>query len=160
MKTILLSVVIAMTCVVNAVSGNLNDFAYNSEVNGNRVETQTVYKVVNKKYLKHHLKYSFTYDVQNRVTSKEVLKWNIEKEAYEKQYCLNFIYENNETTVEFALWNGKEQAYNEIKSKAIYQINRDGINYQSYEWNQKENDWNLVTEHNVNREEIKLLANK
>ena len=46
MKALVLSVVFALTSVVNAVSGNnVKDFAYNSEKQENGVETQTVYKV-------------------------------------------------------------------------------------------------------------------
>ena len=45
MKALVLSVVFALTSVVNAVSGNnVKDFAYNSEKQENGVETQTVYK--------------------------------------------------------------------------------------------------------------------
>ena len=42
MKALVLSVVFALTSVVNAVSGNnVKDFAYNSEKQENGVETQT-----------------------------------------------------------------------------------------------------------------------
>ena len=52
MKALVLSVVFALTSVVNAVSGNnVKDFAYNSEKQENGVETQTVYKVKEGKYL-------------------------------------------------------------------------------------------------------------
>ena len=51
MKALVLSVVFALTSVVNAVSGNnVKDFAYNSEKQENGVETQTVYKVKEGKY--------------------------------------------------------------------------------------------------------------
>ena len=46
MKALVVSVVFALTSVVNAVSGNnVKDFAYNSEKQENGVETQTVYKI-------------------------------------------------------------------------------------------------------------------
>ena len=45
MKALVLSVVFALTSVVNAVSGNnVKDFAYNSEKQENGVETQTSIK--------------------------------------------------------------------------------------------------------------------
>ena len=56
MKALVLSVVFALTSVVNAVSGNnVKDFAYNSEKQENGVETQTVYKIKEGKYLERHL---------------------------------------------------------------------------------------------------------
>ena len=52
MKTLVVSVVIAMTSVFNAFSnGNLTQFAYNTTTDGEKVESQTVYTVKNGKYL-------------------------------------------------------------------------------------------------------------
>lgn len=46
MKTLVVSVVIAMTSVFNAFSnGNLTQFAYNTTTDGEKVESQTVYTV-------------------------------------------------------------------------------------------------------------------
>ena len=74
MKTLVLSVVIAMTSVLNAISSNLPEFAYNTTTNGEQVETQTVYTVENGKYLHPHLKYNYTYNADGSVSKKEVLK--------------------------------------------------------------------------------------
>ncbi len=63
MKALVVSVVFALTSVVNAVSGNnLEGFAYNTEEQENGVETPMVYKVKKKKYLERHLQYNYTYD--------------------------------------------------------------------------------------------------
>ena len=52
MKALVLSVVFALTSAVNVMSNNnLKEFAYNSEMNAERVESQTVFKVENDKYL-------------------------------------------------------------------------------------------------------------
>ena len=71
MKTLVLSVVIAMTSVLNTVSGNnLPEFAYNTTTNGEQVESQTVYTVENDKYLHPHLKYNYTYNADGSVSKK------------------------------------------------------------------------------------------
>lgn len=161
MKTLVLSVVFALTAVVNSVSNNsLADFAYNTTVSEGRVESQTVFKVEDEKYLQNHLKYAFTYDAQERVTSKEVLKWNADKQCFENQYCLYFSYEGAEVNVEYVAWNQKAAAYADVKAKAVYQINGIGVNYQSYEWNKKENSWNLLVEHAAQPENVLLIAGK
>ncbi|WP_349874987.1 DUF3836 domain-containing protein, partial [Bacteroides cellulosilyticus] len=68
MKALVLSVVFALTSVVNAVSGNnVKDFAYNSEKQESSVETQTIYKVKEGKYLERHLQYNYTHDEKGRV---------------------------------------------------------------------------------------------
>ena len=146
MKALVLSVVFALTSVVNAVSGNnVKDFAYNSEKQESGVETQTVYKVKEGKYLERHL---------------QILKWNQDNSRFEKQYCLNFSYTDNEVNVEYVAWNSKAGDYTNVKAKAVYQTNENGMNYMAYSWNEKENSWNLVTEHNATHWSGALLANK
>ena len=161
MKTLVLSVIIAMTSVVNAVSGNrVNNFAYNTEVNGKRVETQTVYKVENDKYLHNHLKYNYLYDNEGRVSKKEVLKWNEITEGFEKQYCLNFDYSGEEVSIQYATWNKVDKAYSNIKEKTVYQSNDSSLRYISYQWNKQENNWELKAEHNIAQWNNALLAEK
>ena len=138
MKALVLSVVFALTAVVNAVSGNnVKDFAYNSEKQESGVETQTVYKVKEGKYLERHLQYNYTHDEKGRVSAKEILKWNRDNSRFEKQYCLNFSYTDNEVNVEYVAWNSKTNAYADVKAKAVYQINAMGTSYQSYKWKPK-----------------------
>ena len=96
MKTLVLSVVIAMTFVLNTVScNNLPEFAYNTTTNGEQVESQTVYTVENGKYLHPHLKYNYTYNADGSVSKKEVLKWSEIMQVFEKQYCLNFTHDQH-----------------------------------------------------------------
>lgn len=161
MKTLVLSVIIAMTSVVNAVSGNrVNNFAYNTETNGGRTETQTVFKVENNKYLYNHVKYNYIYNNDGRIQQKEVLKWNEATKTFEKHHSLNFFY-TDDVTVEYALWNEKDNAYTDIKQKAVYQQTDDSnLRYLSYEWNEKNNNWNLTTDHQFTDETVQLLAEK
>ena len=159
MKALVVSVVFALTSVVNAVSGNnVKDFAYNTEMNEGLVKTETVFKVENRKYLHNHLQYNYAYNAEGRVSAKEVLKWNKENQRFEKQYCLNFSYDGTDINVEYVAWNSKTNAYADVKAKAVYQINAMGTSYQSYKWNKKDNSWNLTAEHSTQAEEIMLFA--
>ena len=161
MKALVVSVVFALTSVVNAVSGNnVKDFAYNTEMNEGLVKTETVFKVENRKYLHNHLQYNYAYNAEGRVSAKEVLKWNKENQRFEKQYCLNFSYDGTDINVEYVAWNSKAGDYTNVKAKAVYQTNENGMNYMAYSWNEKENSWNLVTEHNATHWSGALLANK
>ncbi|OKZ06554.1 MAG: hypothetical protein BHV75_18920 [Bacteroides oleiciplenus] len=127
MKALVLSVVFALTAVVNAVSGNsIKDFAYISEKQENGVETQTVYKVKEGKYLERHLQYNYTHDEKGRVSAKEILKWN-------------FSYTDNEVSVEYVAWSSKAGDYTNVKAKAVYQTNENGMNYMAYNRNEKGN---------------------
>ena len=78
----------------------------------------------------------------------------------QKLYCLNFSYTDNEVNVEYVAWNSKAGDYTNVKAKAIYQMNENGMNYMAYNWNEKDNSWNLVTEHNATNWNSALLANR
>ena len=164
MKALVVSVVIAMTTVFNAFSnGNLTQFAYNTTTDGEKVESQTVYTTVkNGKYLQQHLKYNYTYDDKGNVSQKEVLKWNEITKVFEKQYCLNITYNAQETSVEYTAWDNKTGAYSDSRAKAVYQTTNagQGFNYLSYEWNKKENNWNLAKEHTILYGDNALMADK
>lgn len=150
-----------MTSLVNVVAGNFTgQFAYNTETRGNRVETQTVFKVENQRYLHRHLKYNFHYDNAGRISRKEVLKWNETTQRYEPHHSLNFFY-TDDVTVEYALWNGKENGYTDVKQKTVYrQTDANSLQYLSYEWSEKNNDWSLTAEHLFADGAVQLLAEK
>ena len=126
MKTLVISAIIAMTSLVNVVSAaavnRTDNFAYNTETNDGRVETQTVFKVENQKFLHRHLKYNYIYDNSGRISQKEVLKWNESTQSFEKHHSLNFFY-TDDVTVEYA---------------------SSVLRYLSYEWDEKNNDWSLT----------------
>lgn len=136
MKTLVISAIIAMTSLVNVVSATAvnrtDNFAYNTETNDGRVETQTVFKVENQKFLHRHLKYNYIYDNSGRISQKEVLKWN-----------------------------EQSNAYTDIKQKAVYrQTDSSVLRYLSYEWDEKNNDWSLTADHHMTDESVQLLAEK
>ncbi|MDC1811911.1 MULTISPECIES: DUF3836 domain-containing protein [Bacteroides] len=164
MKTLVISAIIAMTSLVNVVSAaavnRTDNFAYNTETNDGRVETQTVFKVENQKFLHRHLKYNYIYDNSGRISQKEVLKWNESTQSFEKHHSLNFFY-TDDVTVEYALWNEQSNAYTDIKQKAVYrQTNSSVLRYLSYEWDEKNNDWSLTADHHMTDESVQLLAEK
>ena len=74
----------------------------------------------------------------------------------------NFTHDPQENSIEYAAWDAKTDSYSDIKSKAVYQTKDSGqiLNYQSYEWNKKENNWNLAIEHTILHRNDALFANK
>lgn len=159
MKTLIVSILLAVTSFTNYAVAN-QSFAYNSEMNGDQVKSENIYKVESGKYLLKHLKYNFTYDAQGRISQKEVLKWNADSQNFEKQYVLNFTYSEREVTIEYLGWNAKSQDYSKAKEKAVYQISEENnvLNYLSYEWSTKENDWSLIVQHTTTSWNHELLA--
>lgn len=159
MKTLVMTAIFAVTAMVNAFGSNVEkEFVYNDVMDGEQVVSQMVYEMKGDKYLNFHLKYIFKYDAENRIIQKEALKWNEIEQAFERYYCLNYNYSEAGTDVEYALWDNTTNDYSDIKEKVIYLQAGDSVNYLSYKWNEKANDWNLMVEHDTSKEDVRLLA--
>ncbi len=132
---------------------NNEGFAYNVELVDNAVTSQVVYKSINDgKYLSHHLKYNYTYDEQNRLTKKEVLKWDTFSESWERSHCLYYTYDMFGFTLAYALWDTEKTDYTRIVAKQVYDDCMNGaMTVTLYKWNNSENDWivqnNMITMH-------------
>lgn len=150
MTALVMTVIFVANGLVNSVAGNLNDkYAYNHVMDGNdQVQSEMVYKV-DGKYLEHYLKYDYTYDEAGRVVEKKAYKWDEIKQAYERYYCLTYGYDADGVSLEYALWNEKEGGYTDGKQRAVYSLTLDGVNYQAYEWDGRQNGWELQAEHDV-----------
>lgn len=158
--TIILSTALAMLLVTNSIktsSTSEKEFAYNTELNAkNQVVTQSVYRVEGDKYLHQQVKYNYSYNAQNQLEQKEVLKWNTLTAGWEKSYCLNFSYDASGTSITYAQWNAASKAYTEVKEKTIYSCDKETLlptAYQNYQWEEAFQRWSLVTEHAVSGEE-------
>lgn len=159
MRTLVMTVILAITAMVNAFAGNvLKDFVYNEVMNGNQVESQIVYKVKAGKILNPHLKYIFKYDADNRILQKEVLKWGEIEQAFRRHYCLSYNYNEAGIEVEYALWDNNIYSYSDLKEKVVYLQTGHGVNYMNYKWNEKDNDWSLLVEPITTDEGMQLLV--
>lgn len=148
--TIIISAALVMLSVTGAAKTPDSQYAHNTETTDGRVTTQTVYKVESDQYLHCHLMYNFSYNAQNLLQQKEVLKWNSATSGWEKSYCMNFSYDQSSTTITYARWDAKNKAYREILEKAIYNQDEETrllASYQSFKWDKRSQQWDLVTEH-------------
>lgn len=138
----------ASTIAMLSVSGMhaiSSRFAYNTEIVDNIVMSQTVYKKSNGLYLTNHLRYNFTYDAQDRIEEKEVVRWNPYANQWENDYCLAYSYDIDQYTIEYIRWDKQMQTYSNMVEKKVY--SKTGvslINIASYTWNNHTGNWVLT----------------
>lgn len=93
----------------------------------------------------------FTYDEQERLVEKTVVKWNSYTEKWVNYYRLTFVYTDNNCCIEYARWSNKNNCYGEVTEKANYGF--DKLNqltaYQGFKLNEQTNEWNLVQNHEI-----------
>lgn len=73
-------------------------------------------------HLFRHLRYTYTYDSESRVVSKEASKWDASKEAWVPYFKMNVEYNDTMIEVNYARWNSKSNAYDSNAQKSVYEI--------------------------------------
>ena len=133
MKTNLISKAVVMLAVVmasvmnfSASASNPTQYVKNEEMTGELMTAKTIFKNEDG-HLYRHLRYTYTYDTENRVTSKEASKWDSSKEAWVPYFKMDVFYANNEVELSYARWNSKSNAYDSSIKKTIYEMNDDNV---------------------------------
>ena len=129
MKTNLFSKAVVMVAVVmssvmnfSASAMNPTEFVTNNEMTGEVITAKNIYRNEDG-HLYRHLRYTYTYDNENRVISKEAAKWDSVKEVWTPYFKMNVEYSANEVTVDYARWNDRSKTYNSNVEKAVYALN-------------------------------------
>ena len=133
MKTNLISKAVVMLAVVmasvmnfSASASNPTQYVKNEEMTGELMTAKTIFKNEDG-HLYRHLRYTYTYDTENRVTSKEASKWDSSKEAWIPYFKMDVSYANNEVELSYARWNSKSNAYDSNIEKTVYEMNDDNV---------------------------------
>lgn len=133
MKTNLISKAVVMVAVVmasvmnfSASAMNPTQYVTNDEMTGELVTAKNIYRNEDG-HLFRHLRYTYTYDNENRVTSKEASKWDSVKEAWVPYFKLNVEYTDSEVEVSYARWNSRSNAYDSNRAKAVYDLEDENI---------------------------------
>ena len=133
MKTNLISKAVVMLAVVmasvmnfSANASNPTQYVKNEEMTGELMTAKTIFKNEDG-HLYRHLRYTYTYDTENRVTSKEASKWDSSKEAWVPYFKMDVFYANKEVELSYARWNSKSNAYDSSIKKTVYEMNDDNV---------------------------------
>ena len=123
LKAVVMAVVV-MASVMNfsASASNPAQYVTNDEMSGELMTAKTIFRNEND-YLFRHLRYTYSYDNENRVTSKEASKWDSSKEAWVPYFKLNVVYAGGEVEVSYARWNSRSNAYDSNVEKTVYEVN-------------------------------------
>jgi len=110
MKTNLISkalvmMVVVMASVMNfsANASNPAQYVKNEEMSGELMTAKTIFKNEDGRLFRH-LRYTYTYDSESHVTSKEASKWDSVKEAWILYFKMNVEYNDNEVAVNYTRW--------------------------------------------------------
>lgn len=123
-----------MAMYFNSVNSNGGRYVYNADIENGRVETISVYD--NKdKYLSQKLQYNFLYDSQERLKSKEVLKWSRMNGSWEPAYRMDYTYTDTGYVLERREWDASAGLYCRAEEKMEYAMVLDNVvAVSTYKW--------------------------
>ncbi len=139
-------VAIMIASVLNSEVKAQDGFITNQVMNGELVASKTIFKQ-DGSYLRNHMQYTFTYDDQNRLVSKQASKWDGVIDAWVPYFKMTYQYSDNEITMNYARWNESHKAYDEAVQKSVYELNDENMPtaYKAYKQdNRNKSDWTLV----------------
>ena len=119
---VMVAVVMASVLNFSASAMNPTDYVKNEEMSGELLTAKTIFRNEGG-YLFRHLRYTYSYDNENRVISKEASKWDNVQEAWVPYFKLNIEYTENEVALNYARWNSKDHAYNNDVETCVYELN-------------------------------------
>jgi len=128
--TSLLKAVILVTIMITSAFHSevkaQDGFITNQVMNGELVASRTIFKEEGS-YLRRHMQYTFSYDDQNRLISKEASKWDGAQNAWIPYFKITFQYSDNEIIVDYARWNPSQKAYNKSVQRNVYELNDENM---------------------------------
>ena len=124
-RMMVLAVIIIAGAMSATVKAQNSNFVTNEEVVNNQVVSKVIYKLDG--YLYNHMKYDFTYDAENRVASKEALKWDGSKEAWMPSYKINYSYTGNEMTLAYSRWSKDNKSYENVSEESTYRMDDNNV---------------------------------
>ena len=119
---VMMAVVMASVMNFSASAATPADYVKNEEMTGELMTAKTIFRNEDG-HLFRHLRYTYTYDSENRVTSKEAFKWDSVKEAWVPYFKLDVEYTDSEVELSYARWNSKDNAYNDNIETSVYELN-------------------------------------
>lgn len=98
------------------------DYVKNEEMTGELMTAKTIFRNEDG-HLFRHLRYTYTNDSENRVTSKEAFKWDSVKEAWVPYFKLDVEYTDSEVELSYARWNSRTNGYDSYTQTTVYELN-------------------------------------
>ena len=114
---VMMAVVMASVMNFSASATTPADYVKNEEMTGELMTAKTIFRNEDG-HLFRHLRYTYTYDSENRVTSKEAFKWDSVKEAWVALFqagMLNTL--TREVELNYARWNSRTKWLRQLYAK-------------------------------------------
>ncbi len=100
-----------------------NDFYTNVHMDGQNASERTIYKYDG--YLTPHLKYDYTYNADNKMSSRTAYLWLDAHNEWIPYYRIDYTYENGKVNMKYGVWDAMSGNFSKYKEHASYEATGD-----------------------------------
>ena len=116
----IITIATVLTMYFNAANDVNSRFLYNSDLEDGVIHKIEVYERKADNQMCAKMEYRYDYDDQGRLTSREVMRWDSNKQDWVQDFRHTYKYYKNGYNMETCKWNAEKQAYDLPAEVTLY----------------------------------------
>ena len=128
----------------NAANDVTSNYLYNSDLEDGVIHKIEVYEQKDNNQVCAKMEYHYEYDEQGRLTTREVMRWDSNKNNWVNEFRHTYKYYKNGYNLEVSYWNNQKQAYDLPAEVTLYRSQAPNLtSVKIYKMNEKQDNMYL-----------------
>ena len=141
----IITIATVLTMYFNAANDVNSRFLYNSDLEDGVIHKIEVYEQKADNQMCAKMEYRYEYDDQGRLTSREVMRWDSNKQDWVKDFRHTYKYYKNGYNMETCKWDASRQTYDLPEEVTLYrEVAPNVTSVKNYRLNAAKNDVTLT----------------
>lgn len=140
----IITIATVLTMYFNAANDVTSNYLYNSDLEDGVIHKIEVYEQKDNNQVCAKMEYHYEYDEQGRLTTREVMRWDSNKNNWVNEFRHTYKYYKNGYNLEVSYWNNQKQAYNLPAEVTLYRSQAPNLtSVKIYKMNEKQDNMYL-----------------
>lgn len=140
----IITIATVLTMYFNAANDVNAPYLYNSDLEDGVIHKIEVYEQTADNQICAKMEYRYEYDELGRLTTREIVRWDSEKQTWVNDVRHTYKYYKNGYNLEISKWDVKQQAYDLPSEVTLYREVASMTSVKTYKMNAAKNDMYLV----------------
>ena len=140
----IITIATVLTMYFNAANDVTSNYLYNSDLEDGVIHKIDVYEQKDNNQVCAKMEYHYEYDEQGRLTTREVMRWDSNKNNWVNEFRHTYKYYKNGYNLEVSYWNNQKQAYDLPAEVTLYRSQAPNLtSVKIYKMNEKQDNMYL-----------------
>ena len=140
----IITIATVLTMYFNAANDVTSNYLYNSDLEDGVIHKIEVYEQKDNNQVCAKMEYHYEYDEQGRLTTREVMRWDSNKNNWVNEFRHTYKYYKNGYNLEVSYWNNQKQAYDLPAEVTLYRSQAPNLtSVKIYKMNEKQDNMYL-----------------